>query len=101
MYIDIHLRPLLRTDTVFRALERVPSQIRAEGGVARMVSYTYRTMDSRILRRLLFVKSDPKMIKDIVDAVTIPVMAKVRIGHFVEAQVKQCRGTGSRSLRQF
>jgi pyridoxal 5'-phosphate synthase pdxS subunit len=33
------------------------------------------------------VQSDPKMIKEIVDAVTIPVMAKVRIGHFVEAQV--------------
>ncbi|KAG6889713.1 Pyridoxal 5'-phosphate synthase subunit snz1 [Termitomyces sp. T32_za158] len=48
------------------ALERVPADIRAEGGVARM--------------------SDPKMIKEIVDAVTIPVMAKVRIGHFVEAQ---------------
>ncbi|MCI6277149.1 MAG: pyridoxal 5'-phosphate synthase lyase subunit PdxS [Clostridium sp.] len=49
------------------ALERVPSDIRKEGGVARM--------------------SDPKMIKEIQDAVTIPVMAKVRIGHFVEAQI--------------
>jgi hypothetical protein len=49
------------------ALERVPADIRAEGGVARM--------------------SDPKMIKDIIAAVSIPVMAKVRIGHFVEAQV--------------
>ncbi|KAG9086399.1 Pyridoxal 5'-phosphate synthase subunit snz1, partial [Ceratobasidium sp. 392] len=48
------------------ALERVPADIRKEGGVARM--------------------SDPKMIKEIIDAVTIPVMAKVRIGHFVEAQ---------------
>ncbi|KAG1858413.1 SOR/SNZ family-domain-containing protein [Suillus subalutaceus] len=48
------------------ALERVPADIRQEGGVARM--------------------SDPAMIKSIVDAVTIPVMAKVRIGHFVEAQ---------------
>ncbi|KAF8911132.1 SOR/SNZ family-domain-containing protein [Gymnopilus junonius] len=54
------------------ALERVPADIRAEGGVARM--------------------SDPKMIKEIVDAVTIPVMAKVRIGHFVEAQILQSIG---------
>ncbi|MBU3198482.1 pyridoxal 5'-phosphate synthase lyase subunit PdxS [Clostridium estertheticum] len=49
------------------ALERVPSDIRKEGGVARM--------------------SDPKMIKEIKAAVTIPVMAKGRIGHFVEAQI--------------
>lgn len=49
------------------ALERVPSDIRKEGGVARM--------------------SDPKMIKEIKDAVTIPVMAKARIGHFTEAQI--------------
>ncbi len=49
------------------ALERVPADIRADGGVARM--------------------SDPKMIKDIIKAVTIPVMAKVRIGHFAEAQI--------------
>jgi pyridoxal 5'-phosphate synthase pdxS subunit len=54
------------------ALERVPADIRAEGGVARM--------------------SDPEMIKQIVDAVTIPVMAKVRIGHFVEAQILQAIG---------
>ncbi|KAH9484000.1 pyridoxine biosynthesis protein [Psilocybe cubensis] len=54
------------------ALERVPADIRAEGGVARM--------------------SDPDMIKKIVDAVTIPVMAKVRIGHFVEAQILQAIG---------
>ncbi|KAH6918743.1 vitamin B6 biosynthesis protein [Coprinopsis sp. MPI-PUGE-AT-0042] len=54
------------------ALERVPADIRKEGGVARM--------------------SDPKMIKEIVDAVTIPVMAKVRIGHFVEAQILQSLG---------
>ncbi|OAA90187.1 pyridoxal 5'-phosphate synthase lyase subunit PdxS [Clostridium coskatii] len=51
------------------ALERVPSDIRKEGGVARM--------------------SDPRMIKEIQEAVSIPVMAKVRIGHFVEAQVLQ------------
>lgn len=51
------------------ALERVPSDIRKEGGVARM--------------------SDPKMIKEIQESVSIPVMAKVRIGHFVEAQVLQ------------
>lgn len=49
------------------ALERVPSDIRKFGGVARM--------------------SDPKMIKEIQKAVTIPVMAKARIGHFVEAQI--------------
>src|SRR3989440_11502767 len=49
------------------ALERVPSDIRKDGGVARM--------------------SDPEMICEIIDAVTIPVMAKCRIGHFVEAQV--------------
>ncbi len=49
------------------ALERVPADIRREGGVARM--------------------SDPKMIKEIQKAVSIPVMAKVRIGHFVEAQI--------------
>jgi pyridoxal 5'-phosphate synthase pdxS subunit len=49
------------------ALERVPADIRKDGGVARM--------------------SDPKMIKEIKKAVTIPVMAKVRIGHFVEAQI--------------
>lgn len=51
------------------ALERVPADIRRDGGVARM--------------------SNPKMIKEIQDAVSIPVMAKVRIGHFVEAQVLQ------------
>ncbi len=49
------------------ALERIPADIRAAGGVSRM--------------------SDPKMIKAIQDAVSIPVMAKVRIGHFVEAQI--------------
>lgn len=54
------------------ALERVPADIRKEGGVSRM--------------------SDPAMIKSIVDAVTIPVMAKVRIGHFVEAQILQTIG---------
>lgn len=51
------------------ALERIPADIRAAGGVSRM--------------------SDPKMIRGIQDAVTIPVMAKVRIGHFVEAQILQ------------
>ncbi len=54
------------------ALERVPADIRANGGVARM--------------------SDPKMIKGIMKAVTIPVMAKVRIGHFVEAQIIEALG---------
>lgn len=54
------------------ALERVPSEIRKHGGVARM--------------------SDPKMIKGIRAAVTIPVMAKVRIGHIVEAQILQSLG---------
>lgn len=54
------------------ALERVPSDIRKEGGVARM--------------------SDPKMIKEIQEAVTIPVMAKVRIGHIAEAQILESLG---------
>ncbi len=54
------------------ALERVPSDIRADGGVARM--------------------SDPTKIKEIQSAVTIPVMAKCRIGHFVEAQVLEALG---------
>ena len=49
------------------ALEKIPADIRVEGGVARM--------------------SDPKMIKEIMETVNIPVMAKVRIGHFVEAEI--------------
>src|SRR3954466_7120367 len=51
------------------ALERVPADIRRDGGVARM--------------------SDPGMIKEIQEAVTIPVMVKCRIGHFAEAQILQ------------
>jgi len=54
------------------ALERVPADIRRDGGVARM--------------------SDPDMIESIIEAVSIPVMAKARIGHFVEAQVLQSLG---------
>lgn len=54
------------------ALERIPADIRVAGGVSRM--------------------SDPKMIKGIQEAVSIPVMAKVRIGHFVEAQILQAIG---------
>ncbi|MDF2569000.1 MAG: pdxS [Sporomusa sp.] len=54
------------------ALERVPADIRREGGVSRM--------------------SDPKMIREIQAAVTIPVMAKARIGHFVEAQILEAIG---------
>ena len=54
------------------ALERVPADIRRDGGVARM--------------------SDPTMIRDIISAVTIPVMAKARIGHFVECQILQAIG---------
>jgi pyridoxal 5'-phosphate synthase pdxS subunit len=54
------------------ALERVPADIRAHGGVARM--------------------SDPELILQIMDAVSIPVMAKVRIGHFVEAQILEAIG---------
>jgi pyridoxal 5'-phosphate synthase pdxS subunit len=54
------------------ALERVPADIRREGGVSRM--------------------SDPKMIREIQASVTIPVMAKVRIGHFVEAQILEAIG---------
>src|ERR1044071_3216090 len=58
--------------TAVMALERVPSDIRKDGGVARM--------------------SDPEMIEGIKAAVTIPVMAKARIGHFVEAQILQSLG---------
>ncbi|HEV3474922.1 MAG TPA: pyridoxal 5'-phosphate synthase lyase subunit PdxS [Actinomycetota bacterium] len=54
------------------ALERVPADIRAEGGVARM--------------------ADPTKVQEIMDAVSIPVMAKCRIGHFVEAQILQSLG---------
>lgn len=54
------------------ALERIPADIRAAGGVSRM--------------------SDPKMIKEIMETVSIPVMAKVRIGHFVEAQILESIG---------
>jgi len=54
------------------ALERVPADIRAQGGVARM--------------------SDPTLIEEIINSVTIPVMAKARIGHFAEAQVLQALG---------
>lgn len=54
------------------ALERVPSDIRAEGGVARM--------------------ADPSIVQTIMSAVTIPVMAKARIGHFVEAQILEALG---------
>jgi hypothetical protein len=54
------------------ALERVPADIRAQGGVSRM--------------------SDPDMIDGIIEAVSIPVMAKARIGHFVEAQVHAVAG---------
>jgi len=54
------------------ALERVPADIRAAGGVARM--------------------ADPKIIKEIMEAVSIPVMAKARIGHFVEAQLLEALG---------
>lgn len=54
------------------ALERVPADIRRHGGVARM--------------------SDPKMIREIMAAVSIPVMAKARIGHFVEAQILEALG---------
>jgi len=54
------------------ALERVPADIRSQGGVARM--------------------SDPDKISEIIEAVTIPVMAKARIGHFVEAQILEALG---------
>lgn len=54
------------------ALERIPADIRQAGGISRM--------------------SDPKMIKEIMEAVKIPVMAKVRIGHFVEAEILQALG---------
>ena len=58
--------------TAVMALERVPADIRRDGGVARM--------------------SDPEMIEEIKNAVTIPVMAKARIGHFAEAQILQSIG---------
>src|SRR3954447_15085067 len=58
--------------TAVMALERVPSDIRRDGGVARM--------------------SDPEMIESIKAAVTIPVMAKARIGHFAEAQILEALG---------
>ena len=58
--------------TAVMALERVPADIRAHGGVARM--------------------SDPEMVVGIIEAVSIPVMAKARIGHFVEAQILQALG---------
>ncbi len=63
------------------ALERVPADIRAQGGVARM--------------------SDPDLIEGIIEAVSIPVMAKARIGHFVEAQVllHTTKEHGARHLR--
>src|SRR3712207_1512870 len=54
------------------ALERVPADIRSEGGVARM--------------------ADPEKVSEIVEAVSVPVMAKCRIGHFAEAQVLQSLG---------
>src|SRR5437764_11707963 len=54
------------------ALERVPADIRAQGGVARM--------------------SDPEMVAGIMEAVTIPVMAKCRIGHFMEARILEALG---------
>ena len=59
------------------ALERVPADIRAQGGVARM--------------------SDPDMIDSIIAAVSVPVMAKCRIGHFAEARVLQAIGVDYRS----
>ncbi len=58
--------------TAVMALERVPADIRAQGGVARM--------------------SEPGLIREIMAAVSVPVMAKVRIGHFVEAQILQALG---------
>src|SRR5687768_3804355 len=58
--------------TAVMALERVPADIRAQGGVARM--------------------ADPTKIKEIMQAVSIPVMAKVRIGHFAEAQILEALG---------
>src|SRR3989475_11570257 len=56
------------------ALERVPADIRREGGVARM--------------------ADPSKVAEIMEAVSIPVMAKCRIGHFVEAQIMTALGVG-------
>ena len=61
------------------ALERVPADIRAHGGLARM--------------------SDPGLIREIMASVTIPVMAKCRIGHFVEAQILEAIGVDSNGRR--
>ena len=72
------------------ALERVPADIRATGGVARMVRRCTIASTNLEVHAEVIWQSDPKMIKEIVAAVTIPVMAKVRIGHFVEAQVFPC-----------
>ncbi len=66
--------------TAVMALERVPADIRAQGGVARM--------------------SDPSMIEEIIASVSIPVMAKARIGHFVEAQVLQELGVDTSTSRK-
>lgn len=84
------------------ALERVPADIRATGGVARMVSARLWSPSPFILCTIIHAfmpflatcpfQSDPQMIKEIVEAVSIPVMAKVRIGHFVEAQVATFTG---------
>src|SRR6266536_783969 len=63
------------------ALERVPADIRAQGGLARM--------------------SDPELIEQIIEAVSVPVMAKARIGHFVEAQVLQALGVDHVDKWQF
>ena len=62
------------------ALERIPADIRAAGGVSRM--------------------SDPKMIRGIQEAVSIPVMAKCRIGHFVEAQILEAIGEALRRIAE-
>ena len=66
---DVFFSPLTACACAVMALERIPADIRAAGGVSRM--------------------SDPKMIKGIQEAVTIPVMAKCRIGHIAEAQILQ------------
>lgn len=62
------------------ALERVPADIRAEGGVSRM-------SDPHMVGLICHQNDDISQIRAIQNAVTIPVMAKVRIGHFVEAQI--------------
>jgi pyridoxal 5'-phosphate synthase pdxS subunit len=72
LFIDPSIPIFFSKKNKYKYISRVPADIRRDGGVARM--------------------SDPAMIKSIMEAVSIPVMAKVRIGHFVEAQILEAVG---------